>query len=112
MIVLIPMSCWKTASPIATSSAGRTHAAPSSRSPPPSSSRSTSWISSISSSGLSSAWVASSTSLASSSSPLRTRKRGVSGIQIIPTSSTSDGTTARPSITRQASEEASTALTR
>ena len=54
----------------------------------------------------------SSTARASSSSPLRTRKRGVSGMKIIPASRISEGTTARPSIRRQASDEASTALTR
>ena len=106
----MPMNCWNTARPIATINAGRTHGSRSRLRPP--SSFSTSWISSTFSSGdSSSAVTSSSTSRASPSSPVRTRKRGVSGMKNIPASRISEGTAASPSISRQSPDDARIALT-
>ena len=93
MIVLIPISCWKTASPIATTSAGRTHGCRAARRPPlapppgsPGSPRSA--LGRLLRPRVVLGCTSSSTSRASSSSPVRTRKRGVSGTKNMPISRT------------------------
>ena len=112
MIVLIPTSCWKTASPIATSSAGRTHGGAERAQAAASSSASTSRMSSISSSGRLVADRLEHLARLVLLAVVHEEARRLGHEQSCRRAGRATGPRRGPASARQAPEEASTALTR